>query len=212
MDKLIIGIRKFKEKDFQERKNLFKSLANNQAPEVLFITCSDSRIDPSLITQTEPGELFICRNVGNIVPPHVITAGGITASIEYAVEILNVKDVVVCGHTDCGAIKGAMYPDSISSLHHVSNWLGHSAAAQAKVKARHGELCEENTLEVIQENVVLQLKHLETHPSVATALAKGKMQLHGWVYDIAEGEITFYDEKTTTFTSIESYIEKIESI
>ncbi len=202
MEKLIKGIDEFQKKDYRERKDLFKSLATGQSPEVLFITCSDSRIDPGLITQTEPGDLFIVRNAGNIVPPHTLHAGGNTASIEYAVAVLNVKDIIICGHSDCGAMKGAMYPESVKSLPHVSNWLGHSAAALARVTARHGGLCASHTKEMIQENVLLQLRHLETHPSVAAKLATESVNLHGWIYDIEKGEVTCYDPKKKKFIPV----------
>lgn len=208
MEKLIQGISEFKKKDFQERKTLFKELATGQSPEVLFITCSDSRIDPNMLTKTEPGDLFILRNAGNIVPPHAMTTGGNTASIEYALEVLGVKDIIICGHTDCGAMKGAMNPESLKTLPHVSNWLGHSAAALARVKARHGDLADDDTLlEMIQENVLLQLKHLETHPSVASKLATGAVKLHGWIYDIAHGEVTCYCANQGKFIPVEDWYE-----
>ena len=108
MEKIISGLAQFKSSSFEERKALFAELANGQSPEVLFITCADSRIDPNLITQTEPGDLFVIRNAGNIVPPHTRDADGVTASIEYAVAVLGIKQVVVCGHSDCGAMKGAL--------------------------------------------------------------------------------------------------------
>ena len=205
MEKIIKGIAEFQNKDFKEREKLFKMLATGQSPEVLFITCSDSRIDPGMITQTEPGDLFICRNAGNIVPPHSMNTGGITASIEYAVAVLGVKDIIVCGHSDCGAMKGAMNPESIKTLPHVSNWLGHSSAALARVKARHGDLCDDHTLEMIQENAMLQVKHLETHPSVAAKLATGEVALHAWVYDIAKGVVTCFDATKNAFIPVEDW-------
>jgi len=209
MEKLIEGIAKFKTKGFQERKDLFRSLATGQAPEVLFITCSDSRIDPNLVTQTEPGDLFIVRNAGNIVPPHTVPGGGNTASIEFAVQVLGVKDIVICGHTDCGAMKGAMNMDSVKSLPHVSNWLGHAAAAVARCKARHGELGNEHIMEMIQENVLLQMKHIETHPSVAAKLATHDVTLHGWVYDIEKGEVICYDADSKGFIPVEIWYDKV---
>ena len=108
MEKVISGLVQFKSSSFEDRKELFAELANGQSPEVLFITCADSRIDPNLVTQTEPGDLFIIRNAGNIVPPHTRVAGCVTASIEYAVAVLGIKHIVVCGHSDCGAMKGAL--------------------------------------------------------------------------------------------------------
>ncbi|MEK9649052.1 MAG: carbonic anhydrase [Gammaproteobacteria bacterium] len=203
MDKVIKGIAKFKEKGFEERRELFKTLATGQSPEVLFITCSDSRIDPNLITHTEPGDLFIIRNAGNIVPPHVKEAGGNTATIEYGVQVLGVEDIIICGHTDCGAMKGAMNPDSVKTLPHVSEWLQHSAAASARCEARHGQLGAEHTLEMIQENVLLQMSHLQTHPSVAAKLAVNEIAVHGWVYDIENGEVTAYDDAQGKFIPVE---------
>lgn len=202
MNKLISGINAFKDKEFQKHKELFEQLATTQAPEVLFITCSDSRVDPSLITQTKPGDLFICRNAGNIVPPHSHATDGITASIEYAMKVLKVKDIVICGHTDCGAMKGAMNPDSLRFLHHVSSWLAHSLAALEVVKARHGGICADHILEMTEENILLQLKHLETHPSVLPSLSKGELHLHGWIYDIPSGDVTCYDPEKKKFLPI----------
>ncbi len=164
MEKLIAGLAEFQKTDFQKNKALFKELANKQEPETLFITCSDSRIDPNLITQTDPGDLFICRNAGNIVPPHSLATGGMTASIEFAVMVLGVKHIVICGHTDCGAMKGAMNPESVATLPHVSNWLSNCSAALEIVKARNGELSHEHLAEMTQENVLMQIKHLATHP------------------------------------------------
>lgn len=216
MKKLLAGVCKFKEEVFPEKKALFSELAVGQDPRILFITCADSRIDPNLITQTVPGELFICRNAGNIVPPHERNAGGTTASIEFAVTALGVKHIVVCGHTDCGAIKGAMNPESLKSLPHVSDWLAHTEAAVAAVHARHEGLRPEHLAELTQENVVLQLRHLMTHPAVAAAVATGKAQLHGWVYDIGKGDIQCYDGRDDVWRAVEDVyndpelIERIE--
>ncbi|MDT8399069.1 MAG: carbonic anhydrase [Pseudomonadales bacterium] len=206
MEKLISGVAEFQNNEFVENIKLYKGLALGQEPEVLFITCADSRIDPNLITQTKPGELFIIRNAGNIVPPHSNVAGGVTASVEYAVAVLSVKHIVVCGHTNCGAIKGAMYPESIRSLPHVSNWISNCSAALARVKARHEHpdkpLNDEHLHELTEENVLLQLRHLETHPCVAAALATGSIELHGWLYELATGMVTCYDAAERKFVPI----------
>lgn len=207
MEKLISGILKFKQENFNRDKELFRSLAKGQSPEVLFITCSDSRIDPNLITQTKPGELFIARNAGNFVPAHFTqSTSDMDATLEFAVSVLNVRHIVVCGHTDCGAIKGAIHPESVKHLHHVSNWLSNAAAAVARVKARNnGELGEAQVLELIEENVVQQLKHLETHPSVSAKLATCSLYLHGWVYDIGEGQIYCYEANQGRFVKVEQH-------
>jgi carbonic anhydrase len=199
MEKLVAGITRFQKTLFEHHRQLFAELALQQNPEVLFITCSDSRIDPNMITQTKPGEMFICRNAGNIVPPHAPTTGGVTATIEYAVAVLKVKHIVICGHTDCGAMKGAMYPDSVKHLRHVSDWLSHCAPAIARVAERNETVSHAQLLELTEENVILQLQHLQTHPEVATRIAAGNINLHGWVYDIELGEIHCYEQQTSSF-------------
>jgi carbonic anhydrase len=203
MEKLISGIARFKSSSYEERKKLFSELANGQSPEVLFITCSDSRIDPNLVTQTEPGDLFIIRNAGNIVPPHTRIAGGVTASIEFAVTALGVKHIVVCGHADCGAMKGALNPDALTDLPHVRDWLEHSRGAVEAVNARNGEVSSETLEHVTEENVVLQLQHLRTHPAVLSKLATGDVELHGWVYNIEHGTMLALDEDTGEFVPVE---------
>lgn len=206
MEKLVAGILKFQEKEFSSHKALFQTLAKGQSPEVLFITCSDSRIDPNLITQTKPGDLFIARNAGNLVPPHYAQCTtDMDASIEFAMEVLKVRHVVICGHTDCGAMKGAMKPESIKHLHHVTQWLSSAQTACAKVKARNNGDSHEKLLELIQENVIQQLKHLETHPSVAARLAVDNVLLHGWVYDIETGSIFCYESDSGKFVPVKEH-------
>ena len=156
------------------------------------------------MTQTEPGELFICRNAGNIVPPHTKVTGGMTASIEYAAAVLKVPHIVICGHTHCGAMNGAMHPEGLANLPHVAEWLGYAQAAVKVVEELGGELGKEERMQMlIEQNVLLQLTHLKTHPYVAAALAAGKVQLHGWVYDIRTGEVTAYDEAQDRFEPVE---------
>jgi carbonic anhydrase len=203
MKKLVSGIVKFRGGEFESRKQLFAELANGQSPEVLFITCADSRIDPNLITQTEPGDLFVCRNAGNIVPPHAPVTGGITASIEYAVAVLGVKHIVVCGHTDCGAMKGALNPEALKDLPHVHDWIGHSRAAVEVVSAKHGQATLEELPAVIEQNVELQLQHLRTHPAVVSRISAGELELHGWVYNIETGGVTAYDADSDSFLPVE---------
>ncbi|GAB2196727.1 carbonic anhydrase [Sessilibacter sp. MAH4] len=199
MQDIIKGVEKFQREIFPARKNEFVELASGQAPEVLFITCSDSRIDPCLLTQTVPGQLFICRNAGNVVPPHTNQTGGMTASIEYAVAVLKVGHIIVCGHTDCGAIKGAVLPDTIADLPHVKEWLGHCRAAAAVVKEKRGCLGLEHTEELTRENIKLQLQHLRTHPEVAAKLATNQLKLHGWLYQIETGGVLVLNDQTGEF-------------
>ena len=201
MDHVISGVAKFQKEVYPSKKAKFQKLANGQNPEVLFITCSDSRIDPNLVTQTDPGDLFICRNAGNIVPPHSNQTGGMTASIEFAVAALGVSHIVVCGHTDCGAMKGAIDLNALDSLPHVKEWLGHcrSATEVVKEKCNHDALSLDDLEEVTKENVVQQLNHLRTHPSVAAKIATGQVKLHGWVYKIESGGVLCFDETDNEF-------------
>jgi carbonic anhydrase len=202
MEKLISGIARFQSSSYEERKKLFEELASGQSPEVLFITCSDSRIDPNLLTQTEPGDLFIIRNAGNIVPPHMRTAGGVTASIEFAVAALGVEHIVVCGHSDCGAMKGALNLAALKDLPHVSDWLDNARGAVESVRAKHGEDSDQELANVTEENIKLQLQHLRTHPAVLSKLATGALELHGWVYDIEHGTIVAYEEEGDKFIPV----------
>ncbi len=213
MEHVISGVAKFQKEVFPNKKAAFQKLANGQNPEVLFITCADSRIDPNLVTQTEPGDLFICRNAGNVVPPHSNQTGGMTASIEFAVAALGVSHIVVCGHSDCGAMKGAINTEALSALPHVKEWLGHCRVATEVVKERCGcsELNAQEHLQLVtEENVVQQMQHLRTHPAVAAKIATGHVKLHGWFYNIETAEVTCFDDSSNQFSSMnETYKEKM---
>ena len=214
MPRFAAGVVKFQNEVFPEKKDLFEELSLGQSPEALFITCSDSRIETAIITQTAPGDLFICRNAGNIVPPHTNTTGGMTASIEFAVGVLHVPHIVICGHTECGAMKGAMNRQGLSHLPHVQEWLGFSMAAVNIVQATAGGRSpEEQMLLLLEQNVVLQLQHLKTHPTVAVALAKRELTLHGWVYDIKTGGVKAYNEARSAFEPVDQrYASEIAAI
>ncbi len=204
MPRFAAGVVRFQNEVYPQKKELFERLSQGQSPEALFITCSDSRVETAMITQTDPGELFICRNAGNIVPPHTEHTGGMTASIEFAVSVLNVPHIVVCGHTECGAMKGALNPDGLETLPHVRKWLGYSAAAVAVAEELAPQGDDKERMRVLLErNVVLQLQHLKTHPSVAKGLAKKTLALHGWVYDIKTGGVIAYDEPSDTFRDVQ---------
>jgi carbonic anhydrase len=199
MEKLITGLHHFQAHIFSSQKELFEKLAKGQNPDALFITCSDSRINPNLITQTEPGDLFILRNAGNIVPAHG-TASGEAATIEFAVAALGVKDIIVCGHSSCGAIKGLLNPASLEELPNVKAWLYHAEATRRIVKENYANLSDDQLLSVsIQENVLVQLENLKTHPVVAAGLARGAINLHGWTYKIQTGEVFAYNSKEGQF-------------
>jgi carbonic anhydrase len=194
MQKLIQGISLFQESVFTTKQRLFEGLAEGQKPLALFITCSDSRVDPNLLTQTEPGELFVLRNAGNIIPPYGVADGGEAATIEYAVEVLRVTDIIVCGHSHCGAMASLLKQPIPDSLPAVRSWLGHAESARRIVCCREGlEGQQPAQLDaVIQQNALVQLTHLRTHPSVAAAYARRELSLHAWVYKFESGHVLSY--------------------
>jgi carbonic anhydrase len=171
----------------------------------LFVTCADSRIVPELITQTEPGDLFICRTVGNQIPPHGASAeSGVASSVEYAVQVLGVQDIIVCGHTDCGAMKAVLRPERMAALPATRAWLRNADAARSVVHDNYPDVSEDVLLHLLtEENVIAQLENVKTHPAVAPRLARGELRLHGWVYDIHSGEITAYDINTGRFAPLD---------
>jgi carbonic anhydrase len=197
VDKLLGGVTRFQKDFYPEHKGLFEKLALGQRPEALFITCADSRIDPCLLTQTEPGELFICRVIGNIVPPYPDAIGGVSATVEYAVGVLRVPEVIVCGHTDCGVMKGALNPEPLAGFPNVTAWLRY-----ANVQQREAQPTPEFILALTENNVISQLKNLRSHPAVAARLAEGDLTLHGWVYHIGSGTVTALDEATREFQAL----------
>jgi carbonic anhydrase len=206
MQKLIEGIHQFQEKDFRPLQGLFEQLARGQNPETLFITCSDSRIDPNLLTRSKPGDLFILRNAGNIVPPHSAANGGEAATVEFAVAALGVKEIIICGHSHCGAMKGLLQPEQLASLPAVSAWLAHAEATRRIVKDNYSHLEGDRLLmAAIEENVLVQLENLRTLPPVAARLARGDLHLHGWVYKIETGEVFAYDRATSQFLPLTEY-------
>ena len=208
MQKLKQGIHNFREDTFVQMEDVFKELAHGQSPDTLFITCSDSRIDPNLITQTKPGELFVLRNAGNIVPPHGAGNGGEAATIEYAVAALGVKDIIICGHSHCGAMTGLLNPESLSSVPTVAAWLGHAETTARIIKDNYSELAgDELVAATVEENVLVQLENLRTLPAVASRLVKGDLRLHGWVYKFETGEVFAYDVEAGQFVAIADYKE-----
>lgn len=174
------GVRRFRTDAHRQRSALFAELATGQQPEVLFITCADSRIDPALITQTDPGSLFVCRNAGNIVPAWNDRADGMVASVEYAVAVLGVSHAVVCGHSACGAMGALIDPPPADAVPAVHRWLPEAGVTHDGT---------ESIDDLIARNARQQLDHLRTHESVAAALDEGTLELHAWVYDIGAGEV-----------------------
>lgn len=204
MQKLVKGIHHFQDNIFSSQQALFERLAGGQNPDALFITCSDSRINPNLITQTEPGELFILRNAGNIIPPYGATNGGEGATIEFAVTELGVKDVIVCGHSLCGAMKGLLHLDQLGEMPAVKAWLGTAEATRRIMMDKYKDLTGNALLTAtVEENVLMQLENLRTHPCIASGLSRGDLKLHGWVYKIETGRVFAFDPQLHQFLAID---------
>jgi carbonic anhydrase len=204
VQRLIEGIHQFQQNVFRPRREWFEQMAEGQRPQALFVTCSDSRINPNLITQTEPGELFIVRNAGNIVPPHSTEPGGEEATIEFAIAALEISDIVICGHTRCGAMNGLLNPSGLAEkMPAMRHWLNHAEATRRIIREKYGHLSDLPLLTAAaQENVLVQLENLRTHPAVAVGMAKGDLKLHGWVYKIETGEVFAFDPLTGQFAPL----------
>lgn len=195
MKKLIEGLHEFQQGYFSHHKDLFENLAHGQHPRILFITCSDSRIDPNLITQAQVGDLFVIRNAGNIIPAYRAANGGEGASIEYALQALNIEQIIVCGHSHCGAIKGLLKLSSLEDkMPLVYDWLKHAEATRRLVLDNYSHYEGEQLIEItVAENVLTQLENLQTYPLVRSRLHQCKLTLHGWIYRIESGEVLEYD-------------------
>lgn len=201
MEKLIQGIHRFQSNVFNPNQDFFRKLADAQCPQALFVTCSDSRMVPDLICQADPGELFVLRNAGNIVPPYTPgSPSGEAATIEYAIRGLGIRNIIVCGHTRCGAMQAVSNPDSTATMPRVRAWLEHAQASAEIVCSCYQHLAGEARWKVLtQENVLVQIEHLRTHPAVAAALAAGELKLHGWVYKMETGEVFAYNPESGQF-------------
>jgi carbonic anhydrase len=204
MDRLIEGHKHFLKDVFPQRRHQFQLLAERQAPEYLFITCADSRVVPDLILGTGPGDLFIARAIGNVVPVAGNDVDGLSATVEYAVDVLKVKHAIVCGHSDCGALKAALDRKKLESLPKARRWLSHVEGAFSHrqplnpADGEHAELAS-----VIRGNVVAQLHNLRAQPSVARAVVEGWLSVHGWYYDILTGRIECWDEQQRRFAPLQ---------
>ena len=205
MEKLLRGTHQFKAEYFATHRELFRQLAvAGQQPETLFLTCSDSRVDPNLITSAAPGELFIVRNVGNVVPPYDPDSSGATAAaLEYAVEVLNVENIIICGHTTCGAVAAILDPSRAENLPHVKRWLRHTSHVRELVDTRYSTLTgDARSTATAEENVLAQLEHLRAYPFVAKRLAAGTLRINGWMFQIATGEVFDYDPAREEFVRL----------
>lgn len=205
MNELIGRVVTFQSNTFPSNSDLYGKLARDgQSPKALMISCADSRVVPEFIVQAAPGDLFVCRNAGNIVPPYSQANGGVSSTVEYAVMVLGVRDIIVCGHSDCGAMKALATDADLTAMPNVAAWLRHSLAAQKVCRDSYpADLSDAEKLRnMALENVVVQLAHLRTHPSVASGIARGEIALHGWYVDIHAGQVLGLDGETGQFVPL----------
>jgi carbonic anhydrase len=208
LEQLKNGVRHFQAVVYPEHAEMFAQAASEpQRPHTLFITCADSRIDPNEITSSGTGEVFVTRNIGNMVPAYGEMLGGVSAVVEFAVGALGVQHIVVCGHSDCGAMKALLAPESVKKLPTVKSWLKNAHAALSVAETLHGSSkdADRPILDVLTEqNVLLQMQHLKTHPSVAGAMAQGDLTMSGWIYDIGSGKVRIVEDGQHGFFEVES--------
>ena len=207
LEQLKDGVRRFRRDVYAPNADVYARAGSEaQRPHTLFITCADSRIEPNEITQTGPGEVFVTRNIGNLVPAYGEMLGGVSAVIEFAVSGLHVKHIVVCGHSDCGAMKALLQPDSVKSMPTVTSWLTNARAALSVSDTLHqkAEWRRDKLQLLTEQNVLLQLQHLKTHPSVAGAIAMGELTVSGWVYDIGKGQVSICEDGQREFVPVDT--------
>ncbi|HEY4900649.1 MAG TPA: carbonic anhydrase [Terriglobales bacterium] len=194
------GVAKFQTEVYPAQREMFERLNRGQDPLALFVTCADSRVNPNLVTQTDPGEIFIERNPGNVIPPYVDFVGGVTAGVEYAMLALKVPVIVVCGHSDCGVMKALLHPEQVEGMPGVEKWMSHAFEARRRMlRAFDGAPEEEQLRRMTEFNVLGQIENLKTHPSVGARLLKGEIEIRGWVYNIGDGSICEADPESGEF-------------
>jgi len=203
MERMIDGFARFRREVFPEQREVFEQLAKGQSPHTMFITCADSRVMPEMMFSAQPGELFVYRNIGNIVPPYAQHVSGVVAAIEYAVKVLKVEHIVICGHSDCGAMKALQHPHVLADKPSVRDWLKHADVARHVAAENAPGLEGEGGLRCLtEENVISQLQNLRTLPAVAAALSNGALRVHGWIYDIEHADLYAFDLSTGKFAPI----------
>jgi carbonic anhydrase len=213
--KLLVGIRHFKNHQLKEKRELLASLSKGQSPDVVFITCSDSRIDPHLFTHSGLGTLFVGRNPGNIIAPidASSSASGEGATIEFGLMHLKVSEIIICGHSHCGAMKGLLTYDLDKQLPNTAAWLRHSSVLVENLELRHPEITPLDALLKLkcltQDNILLQMEYLKTHPAVKLRLAEGNLKIHGWYYEIETGEVYIYNQQKKAFVPFEQTVEEL---
>ena len=204
MKELLKGFKEFSSGVYPQKKSLFSALSTGQSPHTLLVTCSDSRIDPNLFTQTEPGDIFVVRNAGNLVPAYGASRGGEEPTIEYAMEALKIKNIVVCGHSHCGAMAALKGGVDEKALPAVASWLKHAEGTKTRVQAG-----KDDSLEAyIKENALAQVETLKAHPSVVRALEEERVKIFAWVYEFENGKVYGYNKSKGRYVDVSEVSEE----
>ncbi|MFN8547284.1 MAG: carbonic anhydrase [Candidatus Eisenbacteria bacterium] len=209
MQHLVRGLLHFQADVFPERRRQFEALQQGQAPDACLIACADSRVDPSLLLSSQPGELFVIRNAGNLVPQFPTMQGGTAASVEFATSVLGVRDMVVCGHSHCGAIEALLRPERLEGLPALTRWIEFAAPVRERLKSLPASTSDAERLDfAVRENTLVQISHLLTHPSVARGVESGRLRLHAWVYQFETGEVWACDRDSGEWLPLRAWAER----
>jgi len=209
LEHLKAGIRRFQTQIYPAQAERYRRVMSEpQRPHALIVTCADSRIHPDMLTQADPGEIFVTRNIGNLVPAHGEMIGGVSAVLEFAVRAMQVRHIAVAGHMECGAMKALLEPDSLEPMPIVKAWLtnAHKALESARAiraaRRERGEDAGDLMRILTEQNVLLQMQHVRSHPSVAEAMSFGELTLSGWIYDIAAGGVEICEDGRDRFDPV----------
>jgi len=200
LERILKGVAIFQGEIYPAQRSRFESLKNGQNPLALFISCADSRVVPSLITQTGPGDMFIEQNPGNLVPHYGELVGGVSAGVEYAMLVLKVPLVIICGHSDCGVMKALLHPERAQGLPAMQEWMRHSSEPRHRIMRDHPASPDDEKLRLLTEyNVLAQVENLKSHPSVHSRITRGELDIRGWIYDIGDGCVWAADPESGNF-------------
>lgn len=204
ISRMIGGYQKFRETYFCGESELFRRLKDGQTPKTLVIACSDSRVDPALLTGSEPGDIFVIRNVASLVPPYEPDPShhGVSAALEYAVKILQVNNIIVLGHSQCGGIRELMCRENYHQTEFIGTWLTIAASAREEVRTRLGHLPLRQQLRACEQAaLLLGIENLLTFPWVRSRVEAGTLSLHAWYFHIGRGRLFHYDPAKAAFAA-----------
>jgi len=209
LERLKTGLTTFKEVTYKKYERLYHDLEQTQDPHTLFIACSDSRVSPDMLLDSDPGEVFTIRNIANTIPAYEVSQNDITtvSSIEYAIEVLGVEEVIICGHSNCGGCAAALQgPKKLDQLPYTQHYLKPLECVKEKIEAKQTDMDERSKARLMEKmNVIEQVEHLKSYPQIQERLKRGELEIEGWYYDIKSGSVSVYDESSGSFCVSDEY-------